>query len=102
MTHFLYRCVVLSAMAVAAWLAGTVGCARDDTCFGRGQPNVKQYEDCQRLCEGGNQTACERRGEVEQGLSTACHRRSSKPACRAMCLGRLKDPAACRQLRALP
>lgn len=89
-------------LTLMALMGAAAGCPSEDECLGGSAINAKRYEQCQALCDEGNQDACDQRSELEGELSTLCSRRSNKPACRALCHGRLHSPAACDKLRTLP
>jgi len=88
---------------LGASLTTLAGCPQlaDDGCMGSGKATVAKYDDCTARCSRGESDACNRRSEVEAGLSQECHRRSVKDACKALCDGRKKDRSACGRLRQL-
>jgi len=70
-------------------------------CMDDGKATVAQYEDCERLCKQGNRDACNRRSQVESGLSQACLTSGATDACKALCHGRKQNQRACHRLREL-
>ena len=77
------------------------GCAKEGSCLGGSDMTVARYDDCMAECKRRGGSACDKRSELEAGLSTICHMRGNVDACKALCTGRKGDQSACKRLREL-